>query len=331
MMHNDIKKLCGKQNRGLALIGLVAVALAGVPAASSAQEKWNPTQPIRMIVPFPPGGGSDSLIRTIAPSLSQRLGQPVVIENRSGASGAIGSDFVYRAAPDGYSLLVASLDAQSMAPHLQNVNFDATKFSFVAGIASMGYALMGRSDLPANTLPELLDLMKTRELTYGSGGAGSSLHIFTELFAKETGTKMLHVPFKGAGPGVLALLGGQVDLMMVPIASAPQYLSKLKVFGITPDERVDSMKDVPTLKEQGINVAGASWMGILAPPGTPDDIAETVSSAVSEIVSDPATKKQFAPIGMTPMMMSRADFGKFYIDEYRRWGQVIKDADIRLE
>lgn len=330
-MHNYIKKLCGKQKRVSALIGLVAVALAGVPAASSAQEKWKPTQPIRMIVPFPPGGGSDSLIRTIAPSLSQRLGQPVVVENRSGASGAIGSDFVYRAAPDGYSLLVASLDAQSMAPHLQKVNFDATKFTLVSGIASMGYALMGRPNLPAKTLPELLELMKTKELTYGSGGAGSSLHIFTELFAKETGTKMLHIPFKGAGPGVLALLGGQVDLMMVPIASAPQYLTKLKVFGITPDERVDSMKDVPTLKEQGINVAGASWMGIVAPPGMPDNIADTVSAAVKEIVSDPATKKQFSPIGMTPMSMSRPEFEKFYIDEYRRWGQVIKDADIRLE
>ena len=195
----------------------------------------------------------------------------------------------------------------------------------------MGYALMGRPNLPAKTLPELLELMKTKELTYGSGGAGSSLHIFTELFAKETGTKMLHIPFKGAGPGVLALLGGQVDLMMVPIASAPQYLTKLKVFGITPDERVDSMKDVPTLKEQGINVAGASWMGIVAPPGMPDNIADTVSAAVKEIVSDPATKKQFSPIGMTPMSMSRPEFEKFYIDEYRRWGQVIKDADIRLE
>lgn len=325
------KKTLFLSNRRTILIGLVAVAFAGTPLGATAQTTWTPKQPIRMIVPFPPGGGSDTLVRSIAPSLSERLGHSIVVENKTGASGAIGSDFVYRAEPDGYTMLIASLDAQSMAPHLQKVNFDATKFTLVGGIASMGYALMGRSDLPANTLPELLELMKSQELTYGSGGTGSSLHIFTELFKKETGSKMLHVPFKGAGPGVLALLGGQVDLMMVPIASAPQYLSRLKVFGITPAERVNSMKDIPTLSEQGINVAGASWMGIVAPPGTPEIVANTVSAALSEVVASPEMQQKLAGMGMTPITMSRPQFKSFYADEYQRWGDAIKEANIRLE
>lgn len=321
----------GCNRRRVLFTALLAGALGGTTLVATAQDTWKPTRPITMVVPFPPGGGSDALIRSIAPSLSARLGQPVIIDNKAGASGAIGSEFVYRATPDGYTLLVASLDAQSMAPHLQKISFDATKFTLVGGMASMGYALMGRSDLPAQTLPELVALMKRQELNYGSGGTGSSLHIFTELFAKETGTKMLHVPFKGAGPGVLALLGGQIDLMMVPIAVAPQHQSKLKVYGITPAQRVDSMKDVPTLAEQGVNVSGASWIGVVAPPGTPVAVANTVSAAIREVIALPEIQRKLREIGMTSISMSHGEFAKFYADEYRRWGDIIKAANIRLE
>jgi tripartite-type tricarboxylate transporter receptor subunit TctC len=317
--------------RRILLTALAAGVLGGTALAATAQEVWKPTRPITLIVPFPPGGGSDVLVRSVAPALSARLGQTVVVDNKTGAAGAIGSDFVYRAAPDGYTLLVASLDAQSMAPHVQKVPFDATKFTLVGGMASMGYALMGRADLPAQTLPELLSLMKRQELTYASGGAGSSLHIFTELFARETGTKMLHVPYKGAGPGVLALLGGQVDLMMVPIAVAPQHRGKLKLYGITPGQRVESMKDVPTLSEQGVNVAGASWMGVVAPPATPSAVVNTVSAALSEIIASPELKPRLLEIGMTPISMSQPEFAKFYADEYRRWGDVVRSANIRAD
>jgi tripartite-type tricarboxylate transporter receptor subunit TctC len=309
----------------------MAGALVGTTLVTEAQETWKPTRPITVVVPAPPGGGADVLIRTIAPGLAARLGQSVIVDNKPGASGAIGSDFAYRAAPDGHTLLVASLDVQSMLPHLRKVSFDTMKFTMVGGMASMGYALMGRSDLPAQTLPELVALMKRQELTYGSAGAGTSLHIFTELFAKETGTKMLHVPFTGAGPSTLALLGGQVDLAMVPIAVAPQYLSKLKVYGITPAERVDSMKDVPTLAEQGVKVSGASWIGVVAPPGTPAAVANTVSAAIREVMASPETQRRLREIGMTPMSMSQGEFAKFYAVEYRHWGDVIKAANIRVE
>jgi len=331
-MRTDHHATTSTGGRRIVLTALLAGLLGGTAlGAAAAEEAWKPTRPITIVVPFPPGGGSDVLVRSVAPALSARLGQPIVIENKTGASGAIGSDFVYRAAPDGYTLLVASLDAQSMAPHLQKVAFDATRFTLVGGMASMGYALMGRPDLPAQTLPELVSLMKRQELTYGSGGAGSSLHVFTELFAKETGTKMLHVPFKGAGPGVLALLGGQVDVMMVPIAVAPQHREKLKVYGITPAQRVDSMKDVPTLSEQGIDVAGASWIGVVAPPATPAAVVNTVSAALREVIAAPQLQPRLREIGMTPITLSQAQFARFYADEYRRWGDVIKAANIRVE
>ncbi|MFZ2856499.1 Bug family tripartite tricarboxylate transporter substrate binding protein [Acidovorax sp.] len=313
---------------------LAAAALASLAAAWSGTalaQDWKPTKPITIIVPFPPGGGSDVLIRAVERGLSQRLGRPVVIENRTGASGAIGTEFAWRAAPDGYTLLVGSLDAHSMAPQLRKVPFDATKLVPVAGMASMGYVLMGRSDLPANNLAELIALGKTKELTYGSGGAGSSLHVFTELFARETDTKLLHVPFQGAGPGVLAVLGGQVDLMMVPIAVAPQHRGRLKAFGITPAQRVDSLKDVPTLSEQGVKVAGASWIGVLAPPGLPANIGNTVGAAIREVVASAEFQPRLREIGMQPIQMTQPEFAKFYLDEYKKWGDVIRAAHITVD
>lgn len=329
-MLNDRQAVAATSRRH-AILTTLAALLCAAPLGSTAQDAWQPARAITIVVPFPPGGGSDALIRSVGPGLSARLGRPVVIENRTGASGAIGSDFAYRAAPDGYTLLVASLDAQSMAPHLRKVGFDATKFTLLSGMASMGYALMGRSDLPAQNLPELLGLMKRKELTYASGGAGSSLHVFTELLARETGTRMLHIPFQGAGPGVLALLGGQVDLMMVPIAVAPQHRGKLKIYGITPAQRVDSLKDVPTLAEQGVNVVGASWIGVVAPPGMPAAIANALSTAIREATAAPELQPRLREIGMTPIHMTQPEFAKFYGDEYRRWGDVIKAANIVVE
>lgn len=318
---------------GLRLVGraMAAAALAATSLLCASQEAWKPNRPITLVVPFAPGGGSDIIGRLVGQGISTRLGQAVVVDNKAGASGSIGSDLAYRAAPDGYTLLVSSLDSQGMYPHLRKVNFDSAKFVPVGGMAQMGYALMGRADLPARNLPELIALAKGKELTYASGGAGSSLHVFTELFARETGAKLLHVPFQGAGPGVQALLGGQVDLMMVPLAVAPQHLAKLKVYGITSAKRVDSLKDVPTLAEQGVNVVGDSWAAVLAPPGTPAPVVASLSAALADTVASPEIQAKLREMGMTPIVMSQTEFAKFYGDEYRKWGSVIKAANIRLD
>lgn len=311
------------------LLGLGMAASVVLPA--TAQDAWRPARPIKLVVPFPPGGGGDVITRLVARSMETSLGQAFIVENKPGASGSIGSDAAYRAAPDGYTLLSASLDAQAMYPHVSTVGFDSARFVPIGGMAQMGYVLMGRSDLPAATLAELRAVMKTKTLSYASAGAGSSLHVFTELFAKENGSPLLHVPYQGAGPGVQALLGGQVDLMMVPLAVAPQYRSKLRVYAITSAHRADTMKDVPTFAEQGLNVVGDSWAALLAPPGTPEPVVESLAAALRHAVATPEVSQKLRDMGMTPILMSRKDFAQFYASEYRRWGEVIKTAQIRAQ
>jgi tripartite-type tricarboxylate transporter receptor subunit TctC len=319
-----------QRRRACLALCIAGAALAAITGPALAQDAWKPTKPIRIIVPFAPGGGGDVAARLVAPPLGNQLGQTIVVENKAGASGSIASDYVYRAAPDGYTLLVATADSQIMYPQIAKVSFDTTKYVPIGGITTIGYVLMGRPDLPA-TLPELLALMKTQKLSYASGGAGSALHVLTEMFAGATKTELLHVPFQGAGPGLQALLGGQVDLMMVPMATAGQYRGKLRAYGISSAQRHDAMKDVPTLSEQGVAVAGDSWISLVAPPGTPLPVVESVSRALHEAVNTPEMQKKWTEMGMTAIGSSREEFGKFYLAEYRKWGNVIRAANIRVD
>ncbi|VTU27285.1 Argininosuccinate lyase [Variovorax sp. PBS-H4] len=316
--------------RRLLLQAALTIALPLAATATLAQGAWTPTQPVKLIVPFAPGGGADIMARILSDALGRELGQPVIVENKSGASGSIGSEIVYRAPPDGHTLLIATLDSQGMYPHMRQVGFDSAKYVPVGGIAQMGYALMGRPGMPA-TLPELRSQLRAKQASYGSGGAGSSLHVLTELFAKETQAKLLHVPYKGAGPALQDLLAGQIDLMMVPLATAPQYRGKLVTYGITSAQRNPAMPDVPTLKEAGLDVVGDSWAALLAPPGTPGPIADRLAATLTKVVALPDVNRRLRETGMTPMTLSRSEFVHYYADEYRKWGEVIKAANITLD
>lgn len=299
---------------------------------ANAQTQWNPAHPIKIVVPFAVGGAADVLARMIAPGMQQRLGQTFTVDNKTGASGSIASDFVYSAPADGSVVLIGVADAHSMYPHITKTKWDATKLVPVAGLAKTAFVLMGRNDLPAANLPELLALMKKQSLTYSSAGAGSAMHVLTGAFGVSTKVDTLvHVPYQGAGPALLALVGGQVDLMMVPVAIAGQHRARLKVYGVTAPKRVDVMKDVPTLSEQGIAVVGESWLGVLAPPATPPAITDALSKAVREIVATPEFQARVAEMGMTPITGTQAEFSTLYGDEYRKWGEVIKAAKIKLD
>ena len=311
---------------------LFAAAFLCLAVSADAQSAWKPASPVKVVVPFATGGAADVLARLIAPGMQQRLGQVFMVENKTGASGSIASDYAYSAPADGSVVLIGVADAHSMYPNLVKTKWDPTKFVPVAGLAKTAFVLMGRQNLPAADLPALIALMKKESLTYSSAGAGSAMHVLTGAFGVAVKVdNLVHVPYQGAGPAMLALAGGQVDLMMVPVAIAGQYRSRLKVYGVTAPQRVDVMKEVPTLSEQGVAVVGESWLGVLAPPGTPVAITSVLAKAVREIVASPEFLARVAEMGMTPLNGSQAEFAGLYGDEYRKWGEVIRAAQIKLD
>ena len=314
----------------------VLAALAGVGVLTTglarAQAGWKPAGPVKIVVPFPPGGSSDILARYISASVSDRLGQPVIVENKPGATGSIGAGYVYGAPADGTTLLLGITDVNSIYPHLVKGKVDATKFVPVSPLASTGYVLLGRPDLPAANLQELLALMKKQHLSYASAGTGSGPQMMAVAFAQAAGAdNLLHVPYTGMAPALQALMGSQVDIMLVAVGGAAQYRSKLKFYGVSSAQRVAIIADVPTLKEQGLNVVGEAWMGVLAPPGTPTAATTALAEAINQATSKPEYKAKVAELGMTTLTGTSAEFGKLYMDEYRRWGEVVRAANIKLE
>jgi tripartite-type tricarboxylate transporter receptor subunit TctC len=308
-----------------------SLALSGAALAQGAG--WKPSRPIRLVVPYPPGGGIDIVARFIAPGMQDGLGQPVVIENRPGAVGMIGSEVVYRAAPDGYTYVVASADTHSINPHVYaDIRYNAREFAAAAPIATLDYMLVGRPGLEANNMRELIDLGHKRELTYASSGVGSSAHAEMEALKQRYGLKMLHVPYGGSGPAATAVMGSHVDLVMLPIAIALASRSKMKIFGVASAHRFEGAPDIPSLAEQGFPVGlEAAWIGLMAPPKTPPEILRAVNQVVGEIVRRPESKKRLTELGLEPYTGSVEEFAAHVNAEYDRWGKVVKAAGITAE
>lgn len=319
-------------NRRQLLAAMAAAPFLGSAELTWAQTSWKPSGPIKIVVPFPPGGSSDILARYISAGVGEKLGQPIVVDNKPGATGSIGSTFVYSAPPDGMTLLLGISDANSIYPNLTHTRYDATRFVPVAPLASTGFVLLGRPDLPANNLEELLALMKKQPLSYGSAGAGSGPHMMTVAFAKAAKVdNLLHVPYTGMAPALTALMGKQVDIMLVAVGGATQYRSKLKFYGVSSAQRVAAIPDVPTLAEQGLNVVDEVWMGVLAPPNTPPATTAAIAKAINEVTATAEYKAKVVELGMSTLTGTPSEFGKLYLDDYRKWGDLIKAANIRLE
>lgn len=319
-------------NRRQILTALGAVSMLGTAPLAQAQAAWKPTGPIKIVVPFPPGGSADILARYIGPTLIERLGQPVVVENKPGATGSIGSGYVYGAPADGTVLLLGVADAVSIFPHLSKNTMDVTRFVPVAGLAATAYVVLGRPDLPADNLQELVNLMKKQSLSYASAGPGSGPHMMTVAFAR--GAKvdnLLHVPYSGMTPALQALMGKQVDVMLVAVGGATQFRSRLKFYGVTSAARVPAIPDVPTLTEQGFPIVGEAWLGMLAPPNTPAATTATLAQIIREIVASTEFQGKVRDLGMTTITGTQSEFAKYYLDEYRKWGELVRSANIKLE
>jgi tripartite-type tricarboxylate transporter receptor subunit TctC len=316
------------RRRGL----LAAAALLPLPAL--AQPGWRATRPVRVLVPFPPGGATDMLARLVASGLGESLGQPLVIENRPGANGVVATQALLGAPADGYSLILATADTHTVLPAANpRLPYNVADFVPVSGMASVVFALVARPGLPVENLAQLVALARgaRQPLTYASYGYASVSHAAGEMFRAAIGAEMTHVPYQGAGPGALAITADQVDVMMVPVAVANPQRSRLKMLGVANATRFALVPDVPTLREQGIDVTADAWIGLLGAPGTPRPIAEAIHAAVARVVQTGSFQETLRSNGFTSLGFDPAGFQRFLVAESDRWGKVVREGNIRVE
>jgi tripartite-type tricarboxylate transporter receptor subunit TctC len=312
-------------------------ARAQDPSTSSGQAQY-PAKPVRLIVPYPPGGGNDSLARIVSQRLGDRLGKPLVIENRPGAGATIGADAAAKAAPDGYTLLLSSIVTQSLAPHLYTkLGYNAQKdFVPLAMIGSAPTVMIASPNLKVKTVQDVVSAARAApgKLTYASGGSGTSPHIAAEVFRVRTKTELLHVPFKGGGPSLTALMAGDVDLMLDTAASCLPHVRSGKVQGIaisTP-QRLAEFPALPTFAEGGLaDFDFNSWYSVHAPAATPAPIVSRLRADLAAVLAMPEVQAQVQKLGVEPLRMTGEQIAAFERSEYDKWGQVIRQANIRLD
>ena len=327
------------RDRSLALIaaGAAVIAILVLAGAPGWAEDY-PSRNITLIVPSPPGGGTDTQARILAPRLSQLLGKTVVLENRPGASGNIGAQALAKAAPDGYTLLALISSHVINQFVLKDVAYNLDRdFTMISRTVTVPGVLVGHPSLPAKNLQELLAYLKANpgKVAFGSAGVGSLSHLIVELFEQEAGVKLLHVPYRGTQPALNDTLSGQValDVPDLTIVLGQIETGKLRAFGVTSAQRSAAAPDIPTLAEQGITGFDAvQWFGLCAPAGTPAPIISKLHDAVVKTLNDPDVKTSYTKLAMTPEpSTSPAEFAKFAHDEGVRWDKVVKDAHIAAQ
>ena len=293
-----------------------------------------PSRPIRLLVGFAPGGGTDVMARLVQQALSEQLGQQIVVENRPGAGTNIATEAVVDATADGYTLLAASLANAGNATLYNNLKFNFIRDTTpVAGIALDPFVLEVTPSLPVKTIPELIAYAKARpgKVNMGSGGVGSGNQLTGEMFKTMAGVNLVHVPYRGAGPAMVDLMGGQVQVMFNTMGASLQYVrgGKLRALGVATKTRQAALPGVPTVAEFVPGYEASFWTGIAAPKGTPADIVDKLNKAVNAALADPVVKGRLAEWGATSLAGSPAEFGKFIADETEKWGKVIRAANIK--
>jgi len=324
-------------NRRTALLGGVAslATLAGL-AHTPARGQTFPNKPIRIVIPNPPGGGSDLLGRGLGNYLAEKWSISVVPDNRSGAAGTIGADIVAKSVPDGYTLFIGNIGPNAINTALvANLPYDPTKdFTAISQFIGFPNVLILHPSVKANSIKELIALAKTKTLSYASSGPGSSLHLSGELFQTMTGVKLTHVPYRGAGPAIADLLAGVVDMIFENVTNALPHIraGKVKALAVTTLARAPVLPDVPTMAEEGL--AGydvSSWFGLFAPAGLPADLLQRYNEAVKGYLAQPAVNKQLTEMGANIVGNSSQEFTAFVQSEIVKWQKVAKAAGIEKQ
>jgi tripartite-type tricarboxylate transporter receptor subunit TctC len=311
------------------ILRLAGAALGTLASANTARALTYPTRPVRWIVPFPAGGPSDILSRLIGQELSERLGQPFVIENRPGASGNVGTQAVTSAAPDGHTLLFVAAPNAINATLYGNLGFNFIRdIAAIASIARGALIMLVAPSFPAATVPEFIAYAKANpgKINMASAGNGTPPHVAGELFKTMTRIDMLHVPYRGVAPAITDLLGGQVHVLFDPVPSSIGYVKadKLRALAVTTAQRSEALPDIPAVAEFVPGYEASTWFGAGAPSKTPTEIVNKLNTEINAVLAKPAMKARLADLGATAFTGSPAAFGKYIVDETDKWAKVVK-------
>jgi tripartite-type tricarboxylate transporter receptor subunit TctC len=319
----------------MSIVRLLVVLCAAI-SASVAYAQY-PNRPLRLIVPFPPGGAVDVLGRAIALNARDALGQNIIVDNRAGFGGAVGSEIAAKATPDGYTLLMGSTSTISINPLLfSKLAYKPTDFAPVTLVAFVPHLLVATMSVPPSTLKEFIAYAKARpgQLQYGSAGSGTPHHIALEMFKQMTGADILHVPYKGTAPAVLDLLAGRVHIMSSEVLAVLPHVraGKLRALGIATAKRNQVAPDIPTVSEAGVpGFEVTSWYGVLTPAGTPREIVAQLSSGIAKAVATPDMQQRFADFGATAVGNTPEEFAAFVKRESAKWAKAVRDSGAKVE
>ncbi|HET7160785.1 MAG TPA: tripartite tricarboxylate transporter substrate binding protein [Burkholderiales bacterium] len=296
-----------------------------------------PTKSVRWIVPWPPGGGADTLTRILSPKLAEALGQQIIVDNRGGAAGNIGAEMTAKSAPDGYTIAFAYSGTHSINPHIYSkLPFKESDFAPIIWLSSVPQVLVVHPSLPVRSVKDLIALDKSRpgQLSFGSSGSGAINHLTGELFNSLTGTRLVHVPYKGGGPAAIALLSGEIGLIFGEPASIAQHVKagKLRAVAVTSGKRSLFLPQLPTVAESGVQgYEVTSWNGVLTPAGVPQAIIKRLNADFNQIISAPDMTKRMIEFGFEPVGGPPEKFGEFIRAETAKWAPVVKRAGIRVD
>lgn len=315
------------------LVGLLLISVT-VPVAAQLDY---PSRPVRFVVPFSPGGSTDFMARAVGQRLTQQLGQSFVVENRAGAGGAVGTDMVAKAAPDGYTLLLSHVSPMAINPNLEKVPYNpVTDFTGV-GLLSNSYLMLSvHPSLPVKSVRELIALAKSRpgDINYGSSGIGTNIYLVSELFKKRTGIKAIHIPYKGTGAAVIAMLSGESQMMFSSVTGVLAHVrtGRLRALAMVSPKRSPLLPEVPTLDEAGVSgIDAGSWTAIVGPAGMPRDIVAKLNAAIVQITAMPKYREQLEREAIDPMTSTPEEYTEFIRNEVGKWGRIVRDTGVKSE